>query len=247
MTPLTEADREQLRREADDLTQGYLRSLPIEHFMESTAQSTKRKITVESFDLIAAARPDIQCFSELLVLYPRPGRRKNTGRVVPDNMVVVHPRSIEADGNYDLREQPTLPLLVIEYVSKHSQRKDNDENYDLYEKEVRVPYYLLYYPDNDELTLFRLTGTRYASVAPNEAGRLDFPELEVEVGLLDGWARYWFRGELLPLPAEWKAEMDAVRAELAGERSARQAAEARADAAEAEIARLRALLAERGA
>ena len=28
------------------------------------------------------------------------------------------------------------------------------------------------------------------------------PELEMAVSLTDGWARYWFRGEMLPLPGE---------------------------------------------
>ena len=65
----------------------YLRRLPLEHFMESTPQATQRKITVESLDLVAAQRPDVQVFNELLVQYPLP-RRKRPGQVVPDNMVV---------------------------------------------------------------------------------------------------------------------------------------------------------------
>ena len=51
--------------------QRYLKSLPLEHFMESTPQATQRKITVSSFDLIYVSRKDVQCFNELLVQYPR--------------------------------------------------------------------------------------------------------------------------------------------------------------------------------
>jgi hypothetical protein len=47
--------------------QAYLRSLPLEHFMESIAQSTQRKITVQSLDLLESRRPEVQVFSELLV------------------------------------------------------------------------------------------------------------------------------------------------------------------------------------
>ena len=56
-------------------------SLPLEHFMESTPQATQRKITLESFDLIYVSRKDVQCFNELLVQYPIPGKtRTSRGR-----------------------------------------------------------------------------------------------------------------------------------------------------------------------
>jgi len=64
---------------ADD----YLRSLPLEHFMESTPQATQRKITLESFDLVHARRPDVHVFNELLVQFPLRGRRR-PAQVVPD-------------------------------------------------------------------------------------------------------------------------------------------------------------------
>ena len=43
----------------------YLRSLPLEHFMEATAQAAQRKITLESLDLVHAIRPEVQIFNEL--------------------------------------------------------------------------------------------------------------------------------------------------------------------------------------
>src|SRR5712692_8555273 len=75
--------------------QEYLRNLPPEHFMEAIGQSTQRKITVESLDLVAAQRPDFHVFSELLVQYERPGERK-LGQVCPDNMVVLSDKPIRA-------------------------------------------------------------------------------------------------------------------------------------------------------
>lgn len=38
-----------------------------EHFMESVAQSTQRKITVASLDLVAAERADFHVDNELLI------------------------------------------------------------------------------------------------------------------------------------------------------------------------------------
>lgn len=213
--------------------QRYLRSLPLEHFMESTTQATQRKITVESFDLVHVSRPDVQCFNELLVQYPRPGEDPDEpGQVVPDNMVVIHPRPIVAEGSFMTPLQPVLPFLVIEYVSKASARKDSEVSYRKYERELKVPYYLLFYPDADELTLFRLGEMHYSTVRPNPFGRYPIPELELEVALLGGWVRYWFRGELLPLPGDLLRERDNALQQLDAERQARQAMEA-------ELAKLR--------
>ncbi len=95
-----------------------------------------------------------------------------------------------------------------------------------YEHDLKVPYYLLFVPDSQEMTLYRHTDKKYVSVKPNAHGRFEVPELELAIGLHGGWMRYWFRGELLPLPAE-------LQGELAKERQARLSAEE-------EVARLRA-------
>lgn len=244
MEPTTPADPKLLEY-LDAEAQKYLRSLPPEHFMEATPQSTQRKITLESFDLIHAARPEVQCFNELLIQYPR-GKRQKLGKVVPDNFVLIHSKPIEALTSFSTQVQPVGPLLVLEYVSKHSERKDYDNNYEKYEEELKVPYYLIFYPDNEEMTLFRLGRKGYTAVPPNADGRVAVPELELEAGLLDGWVRFWFRGEQLPLPGDLLRQLNATRDQLNAERIARQAAETakqaaeqRATAAETELAKLR--------
>lgn len=204
----------------------YLKSLPLEHFMESTTQATQREITLASFALIRVRRPDIQCFNELCLIYPIPGQDVDLpGKVVPDNMVVIHNKPIVAEGSYMTPHQPVGPLLVLEYVSKASTRKDEEVSYAKYEQELKIPYYLLFYPDADEFTLFKLKEGKYSTVLPHAQGRCAIPELELEVGLLGKWMRYWFRDELLPLPGDLLKERDTERAGRL--------------AAEAELAKLR--------
>ena len=233
MTPTSGLDPARLALIYEEDARRYCASLPLEHFMESTTQSTQRKITLESFDLIQVIRPDVQCFSELLVQYLIPGSEpEKPRRVVPDNMVIVHPEPIRAAGSFMVPLQPVGPLLVLEYVSKSSERKDYDDNYDRYEQELKVPYYLVFYPDNQELSVFRLAKDEYATVLPNDAGRLAIPELELEAALLEGWVRFWFRGDLLPLPGDLLRQRDAAEQRAT-------TAEQRASSAEAEVARLR--------
>jgi Uma2 family endonuclease len=217
--------------------QEYLRKLPLEHFMEARPQETQREITLESFAVVRSERRDVHVFNEMLVQYPLP-RRKRPGQVVPDNMVALHDQPIKAVGSYDVPLQPVGPLWVLEYVSKNNKRKDYDDNMRKYEHELKVPYYLLFVPDEQELTLYHHSGEKYATVVPNGNGRHPVPEVEMEVALHEGWLRFWFRGELLPLPAEL------VRG-LKEERQARMAAEQRADALAAEVERLRRQLGEK--
>lgn len=113
---------------------------------------------------------------------------------------------------------------------------------DKYEYELRVPYYLIFTPHEQEATLFRHTGERYASVPPNERGRLAVPELELELDLLDGWVRYWFRGELLPLPGELLTRVDELTGQLRDATRRCDAEHERRLAAETDAARLRAEL-----
>jgi Uma2 family endonuclease len=252
----TEVPRIFVEMRYEEAARQYLRKLPLEHFMEATPQATQREITLESLALVRARRPDVHVFNELLVQYPLP-RKKKPGQVVPDNMIVLHSEPIKADGSFNLPLQPVGPFLVLEYVSKSNKRKDYDDNMRKYEHELKVPYYLLFVPDEQELTLYRHTGERYASVPPNEHGRHAITQLDLEVGLLDRWVRYWFRGELLPLPADLLAQVEETARALRQEREHRQEAERQRDEAqrqrdeeeqarrraEAELAQLRARLA----
>jgi Uma2 family endonuclease len=217
-----------VRLEYAKAAEAYLRSLPLEHFMEATTQARQREITMESLALVHAQRPDIQYFNELLVQYPF-GRGHKIRQVVPDNMVVIHDQPIDAEGSYDLPLQPVGPFWVLEYVSKRSERKDYESSFRKYERELKVPYYLLFYPDNQDLTLFRYRSTKYQTVTANPAGRFPIRELEMELGLQDGWVRYWYQGQLLPLPADLQrnvrrleTELDLVRAEKERERAEKE-------------------------
>src|SRR5262249_22268973 len=215
--------------------QAYLRSLPLEHHMEAFAQGTQREITLESLALVKAYRPDFHVFNEMLVQYPDPKADRKIGKVVPDNMVVIHDGPLDVNGYYAVELQPAKPFWVLEYVSKSNERKDYEDNMSKYETMLKVPYYLLFYPDNQDLSLFKYRKHKksYSSVIANGNERFPVQELDIEVAILDGWVRFWFRGELLPLPADLQRELIAAREQL-------QAALRRAETAEQELARLRA-------
>jgi Uma2 family endonuclease len=238
--------------EYEEAAQAYLRSLPPEHFMEGIPHATQRKATWDSLDLLSTHRPEVKVFNELLVQYPLAGRRR-FGQVVPDNMVVLTDQPIEAQLSYNVPLEPARPFWVLEYVSRNNKRKDYKDNLKKYERDLKVPYYLVFDPDTLKLTLYRHTGEKYRPVPPNKNGRYPIPKLDLEVGLLDGWVRFWYQGRLLPLPAELQHQADEEKRRAdeekrrADEMAQRAAAEAAArQALEQELAQLRARLEQRG-
>ena len=220
---LTRLDYEEAAREA-------LQSQTLEQIMEATPQATQRKITVCSLELVRGRRPDFQVFNELLVLYPDPATGEMK-RIVPDNMVVLHAEELGPLLSFDLPHMPARPFWVMEYVSTSSQRKDYVHSFRKYEQELRVPYYLIYYPDNEELTLYRFNAgrSRYDTVLPDDEGRRSMPDVRIEVGLVDGWMRFWYEGRLLPLPAELDRELYEARAEMIREKRRADGEKRRAD------------------
>ncbi|QJW96516.1 hypothetical protein FTUN_4073 [Frigoriglobus tundricola] len=193
-------------------------------------QATQRDITRWAFEVVRGARPDVYPFTNLLIQFTQKGEEE-PGQLAPDNSVFVHSTPLKVGVSFDTPFQPVKPFVVMEYTERSRAER--------YEKELKVPYYLLFYPDADEFTLFRLGEKGYSSVLPNANGRCAIPELELEVALLGGWMRYWFRGELLPLAGDLLKERDAERAaRLAAETQANTERSARL-AAEAELAKLR--------
>jgi Uma2 family endonuclease len=111
-----------------------------------------------------------------------------------------------------------------------------------YEQILRVPTYVTFDPIELTLEVRQLEGDRYVLQSADAAGRFWIPALNLSLGVWYGtrleqqihWLRWWdSAGALLPWAAE-QASQERSRADLA---------EARAEAAEAELARLRSQLA----
>src|SRR5438067_2253249 len=152
----------------EQAAQEYLRSLPLEHFMEAIAQATQREITVESFALLKMRCPEIQYFNELLVQYLFQGELR---QVVPDNMLIVSAQPIQSSTNFAVELETARPFLVMEYVSVNSERKDYQESYRKYEQELQVPYCLMFHPEKQDLRVYRHDGQQYIRLEPDLNGR----------------------------------------------------------------------------
>ena len=127
-----------------------------------------------------------------------------------------------------------LPDLIVELLSPSTAEIDRTVKRDLYSRVFRTREYYLFDMDAVELEGFRLAGDLYQPMRPDRQGRLRSEVLGLDLGLWHGiqedqeatWIRFFHPDGRLAL----------TRAE---------AEHQRAEAAEAEVARLRALLQER--
>jgi Uma2 family endonuclease len=144
----------------------------------------------------------------------------------------------ERDAWIAWEEGGRLPDVIVELLSPSTAENDRTQKKDLYARVFRTAEYFMHSRETRKLDGLRLVGRTYRPIQPDEQGRLWSEQLGVFLGVWSGviegrkgdWVRL-FRpdGSLVPTPQE-ETEIERRRAE----------------AAEAEVARLRALLEKRG-
>jgi Uma2 family endonuclease len=127
------------------------------------------------------------------------------------------------------KEGGRLPDIILELLSPSTEKIDRNDKMKLYSRVFRTPEYYLYDFETSKLEGYRLAGDLYQPMRPDEQGRLRSEVLDLDFGLWNGRVEEetadWIRlfqpdGSLVPTTAE------------------------RAEAAEAEVARLKSLLRE---
>nr|WP_041233863.1 Uma2 family endonuclease [Cylindrospermum stagnale] len=149
--------------------------------------------------------------------------------------------------SYVTWQEPANPFVVVELLSPGTEEEDLGQKerkidkppskWEVYERILRVPYYIVFSRYTNELRAFQLVGGHYEPMNLTE-GRLPMPELGLSLGLWQGtfrdipklWLR-WFTlaGELILEPTEETAaateraiiaEQDAIQAKRKAEQLA---------------------------
>ncbi len=149
-----------------------------------------------------------------------------------------------------------LPDVIVELSSPSTAEIDRKDKKKLYSEVWGTREYFIYDPDTRIMEGFGLMGRTYRPLVPDAHGRFWSEQLGASLGfwhgVYEGRERDWIRlfhpdGSLVPSAeerAETRAEAEYQRAEA--ERQKAETERQRAETAEAELARLRALLEERG-
>jgi Uma2 family endonuclease len=163
--------------------------------------------------------------------------------------------------SYVVWQEGVMPFIVVELLSPKTEKEDLGQTlrevneppgkWEVYERILRIPYCVVYNRYNGDLKAFSLSGGRYRELELAH-GKLWLPELQLGLGLWSGvyrdiehtWLRWYDKDEQWLSTADDRAEQEKQRAEQEKQRAGQ--VEQRAQAAESELARLRALLKEQG-
>lgn len=228
--------------------------------MESAWHRQCMNLLIDQIDQHHRDRDDFYVGGNMFIYYS-PAQVKNKDFRGPDFFYVSDTtrepeREFWAVWNENLR----TPDVVIELASESTRDEDRGEKFEIYRDTLRVPNYFIFDRESGELEGWRLERKRYVKLKPDRSGRLFSDELDLFLGAWQGriarsdtnWVRFFdAQGVLLPTATEFnaeRAEAERMRAETEKQRAEaeKQRAEServRADSAEAEIARLKALLA----
>ncbi len=154
------------------------------------------------------------------------------------------------------KENGRYPDVIVELASPSTIKVDLEQKKHLYELTFHTPEYYCYNPVNARLYGWRFQSDGYVAIQPNERGWLWSQRFATWLGIWEGefqriqatWLRLYSENQQLILTmaeAEaQRAEQEAQRAEQEAQRAEQEAQ--RAEQAEAEVARLRQVLAKHG-
>ncbi|MCP4698980.1 MAG: Uma2 family endonuclease, partial [Gammaproteobacteria bacterium] len=128
-------------------------------------------------DLYAAAR---------MFVYFDPDQVKTHNFRGPDFFVV---KGVKDDGprkSWVIWEEDCLtPDFVIELASSSTDRFDRKEKKDIYEQTLKTPEYVIYNPETEELSAWRLSGGRYTPIKADARGWVWSNELGLWLGVVE--------------------------------------------------------------
>jgi Uma2 family endonuclease len=149
--------------------------------------------------------------------------------------------------SYVIWQESVSPFLVVELLSPGTEAEDlgtkvreigkPPTKWEVYERILRVPFYVVFDRYENQLRVFALEGNRYRQMdLPDSAPRFWFEELKLGIGVWQGayqgiegkWLR-WYDEAGTWIPTDTEARQSA-EAQAETERSARQSAEAQAEA-----------------
>ena len=167
--------------------------------------------------------------------------------------------------SYVIWQEGVSPFVVVELLSPGTEKEDLGETqrqpdqpptkWEVYERILRVPYYIVFNRYTDQLRAFVLTASHYQELVLQES-KVWMPELKIGLGLWQGsyqgsdrlWLR-WYDAEDNWILTDAEAAQQQVETERQQVEAERQRAEAecqRADQAEAQLEALHRRLREAG-
>lgn len=216
--------------------------------MESSWHYQQLALLVSILEYHWQARDDFFIGANLTVYYALEELRQRRFRG-PDFFLVTGVRREQRNSWVVWAEGGQYPELIIELLSASTASVDRGEKKLLYQNTFRTPEYFWFSPENGEFAGFRHDGRVYQPIPLDSEGCRESQVLDLRLGPVEGWLRYFDGDRLLPTPAEAaqfereQAASEREQAERERERaeSERERADTEHQRAELLAAKLRAL------
>ncbi len=225
-------------------------------FVKNFQEHPQSIILTDSLELILQKlHPDGQyAIGQDCGIYWRETQPPEKGAEAPDWFYVPNvPPDVDGQirRSYVIWREHLAPLIAIEFASGNGEEERDRTpvsrtpqtevtkpgKFWVYERIVRIPYYVIYEIKTGKLEVYNLVNGFYEQISPNERGHYPIAHLGVELGLSRGnyqnqnqlWLRWWDEDGNLLLTGSERAEVQRVRAERAEQAQATEA-QARRDA-----------------
>lgn len=204
--------------------------------MESTQHYQQLALLVSHLEWYWRDRDDFFIGANLTVYYTHEQLQRRQFRG-PDFFLVREVERTPRNSWVVWEEGGRYPDLIIELLSDSTATVDRTDKKSLYQNIFRTPEYFWFSPITGEFAGFRLGSDRqYEAIAANEQGWRWSAELDLYLGMQEGWLRY-FEADGNPVLGPAEAALR-ERAQAEQERQRAEQAEQRAEQAEQRAERL---------
>lgn len=173
---------------------------PKQELIEGVSQSTQSRITQDSLTVLRRRHPGFTVFGELMIVYDEAGKLKH---ITPDNAVALVPEDDPRRQSWNWEYEGRSLLVVFDSLAR---REDYPAALKVYEQ-LRIPYCVEVDLEAKSVIVRHFNG-RLTPMASDPHGRYEIPELNIKLGLFDGWLRFWHQDRLLPIAEEQDEQLE---------------------------------------
>nr|WP_230840148.1 Uma2 family endonuclease [Gloeobacter morelensis] len=191
--------------------------------MESDRHRKQMDLLIRSLESGWQSRQDFYATGNLTI-YFSPHQSKSEDFRGPDFFVVLGTERRDRRSWIVWHEDGKYPNVIVELLSASTAAIDRGLKKQIYQDTFRTPDYFWFDPEGTEFRGFHLVDGRYEELSPDERGRFWSRQLELYLGVYEGWLRFFTPDGQLVLLAE---EQEKQRADQEGQRA--DAAQRRAE------------------
>jgi len=172
-------------------------------------------LLLQSLELLWFGRTDFYAIGNLTIYYS-PKQKKSEDFRGPDFFVVLGTERKTRKSWVVWAEDGKYPHIIIEIISSSTAAIDKGLKKEIYQNTFRTPDYFWFDPETSELKGFHLLDGKYEALEANAKGYLWSQQLELYLGVEQGFLRFFTpEYELVPTPeeAKLKAEEKVLQAE----------------------------------